>query len=240
MSYTPPNVLSASTVLTSSDVQGNVDALQIYLHSGIIAGDLEAAQFADTRNVQPPTYEPWTQVQHGVTGHQGAQWGGSSQARLTFATSYLTGNGQSTMDAASIDWLEVPNSSFKIVLRQAAKLVFHWYVELEAGPDNIPAIGGRTFPVLDRLGYITPYIGSTDFRESIRAQEVQNTQDGYSAAYPIGSRRCFTVAGGYGQRDGTMLYDAPLGETVIGLCSYSQIDRIGVINWAVAIEIFYQ
>ena len=51
MSYTPPNTFAAGTTLTAADVQGNTDALRVYLHEGIVGADLLAGQFIDGRPV---------------------------------------------------------------------------------------------------------------------------------------------------------------------------------------------
>lgn len=237
MAYTPPNSFTASTTLTSSALQGNFDALKVYLHEGVVAGDLEAAQFADTRHVQPPTYEPFTGDQHGVTGHQGGQWGGGSLARLTFMTKYLTGNG--LVGASPERWLGVPNTSFRVDIRRAAKVLFHWYVEVEAGPDDSPHTAGYNYDLVDRLAYICPYVGNVSLRSNYRVQEFQNNVDYFSPAVPYGASRCYTVSGSYGQRDGTLIFDQPLSTLTVGLCSYSQIDRCAVVNWGIALEAFY-
>ena len=47
------------------------------------------------------------------------------------------------------------------------------------------------------------------------------------------------MAGGYGQRDGTLVYEAPNGQSTFGLAFHSQIDRVAVVNWGVALEAYY-
>ena len=71
MSFSPPNTFADGTVCTSAALEGNYQALRVYLHGGIVSGDVEAAQWIDTRHIQPPSYEPYSAVQHGVSGHQG-------------------------------------------------------------------------------------------------------------------------------------------------------------------------
>ena len=80
MSFTPPTTFADGTVLTSANLEGNFEALRVYLHGGIVAGDVEAAKWIDTRHVQPPLFEPFSGLQHGVSGHQGGQWGGVSES----------------------------------------------------------------------------------------------------------------------------------------------------------------
>ena len=46
--------------------------------------------------------------------------------------------------------------------------------------------------------------------------------------------------GGYASRDGTLLDFRPnIGTNTYGLIYHSQIDRAAVVNWGVAIEVYY-
>ena len=57
MSYSPPTTFADASVLTSAALEGNNQALRVYLHRGIVAGDF-AADWIDTRHIQPPTFDP--------------------------------------------------------------------------------------------------------------------------------------------------------------------------------------
>lgn len=237
MAFSPITTFTTSTVLTAAAMQGNTDALRVYLHDDIVAADLQVAKWIDTRHIQPPVFEPYAGIQHGVSGHQGGQVESSSQVRLTFATAHLTGNG--IVNSVPNEWLAVPNTAFRVDIRRAANVLFHWFVEVEAGPDNIPYVAGRNYAITNRLAYFAPYIGNTTGNKPLRAQEVRNHALGLRTTSPHGGDRCYTVSTGYGQRDGTYFSAASLGTFTVGLCSYSQVDRVGVINWGVSIEVFY-
>ena len=43
MGYTPPNTFLTNTVIDSAAVQGNSDALRVYLHDGVVVGEIDAA-----------------------------------------------------------------------------------------------------------------------------------------------------------------------------------------------------
>ena len=43
MAYTPPTTFADGTTLTAANLEGNSEALRVYLHQGIIAGDFEAS-----------------------------------------------------------------------------------------------------------------------------------------------------------------------------------------------------
>ena len=91
MAFVKPTTFTGGTQLTAADVQGNTDALRVYLHEGVAGADLLAAKWADRRHLQQPGYDPIRGLQHGMTGWQGGQWSGGSSVRVTFSTSALTG-----------------------------------------------------------------------------------------------------------------------------------------------------
>jgi hypothetical protein len=236
MSYTPPTVFTDGTILTAAALEGNAEALRVYLHRGIVAGDLAATKWIDTRHVQPPEVEPYSGVQHGVTGHQGGQWAGGSNIRMTFATKYLSGNGRRSSAVHNI-----PNTSFTLDIRRSAKILFHYWWDLENGKDESTATYQAA--VEDRQVFIMPYFGS--IRNAIgsfgdRAQETRNNEDGVSAGYPIGLDETLVGGGGYGSKQGTLAVDyAGVGRASFGLAAHSLTDRCGIVEWGVSIEAFY-
>ena len=157
MAYTPPTTFTAGTALTSADLQGNAQALRVYLHRGIISTDLQSSTpWVRTGHIQPPILEPWQGVQHGVGGHVAGQWGGGESVRLTFLTSALSGGGL----VGATGWHVIPSTSFTIQLRRAAKVVYHWWAEVENGPDDVPFVSGRNYAVGERLvaTRLAPYL----------------------------------------------------------------------------------
>lgn len=242
MAYTKPNTFSASTVLTAADVEGNTEELRAYLHEGVVVGDFESSTWIQTRHIQPPTFEPYSGTQHGVSGHIAGQSGGGLGVRLSFCTSYLTGNGKANAEPA--DWVAIPNTTFSLRMHRPYRGFFHWWMELEHGPDNVPYVAGQNYNTNDRLNYIAPYLGNTGFADQTAAQEGQNHQGPggtwWNTASPVGARYPYTVAAGYGQRDGVMRIESnSVGTVTAGLCYYGQIDRVGIVNWGIALEAWY-
>lgn len=248
MAYSPPNTFVASTTLEAADVEGNFDALRVYLHGAIPSGDVENAKWINSRHIQPPVYSPFEGVQHGVTGHQGGQWSGGPTVRLSFLTKYLTGQGiQNPKTPRS--WQPIPNTSFSLYLRRPAFCLFHYWYEIESGPDV--STGGDQVAVDARQSWIAPYVNGLDQIPTSfiqHAQEAQNHQ-GDLLADPIGAARPFTIEAGYGQRDGVIIRTntTPGSETLprqmgpfeVGLAGYSQVDRVVLVNWSIVIETFY-
>jgi hypothetical protein len=235
MSYSPPTTFADASVLTSAALEGNNQALRVYLHRGIVAGDF-AADWIDTRHIQPPTFDPFSGVQYGVSGHQGGQWAGGTGLRLTFATKYLSGQGR----AGSVAVHGVPNSAFTLQIRRSAKVLFHYWWEVENGKDESTA--GYQLPADERQVFVMPWFGSIDnavgsYRN--RAQEVRNNEYGVSAGYPVGLDRPLVQGGGYGSKQGTMGLNAGVGQATFGLAVHSLTDRCGIVEWGVAIEAFY-
>ena len=238
MAYTKPNTFADGTTLLAAEVQGNVDALRVYLHNNVVQADLLASKWVDTRHVQPPSFDALTGLQHGVTGYQGGQWSGAL-VNLQFVTSYLNVAGRNSSLGV---WAWVPNTSFVLDLRRNATVLLHWSVEMEGGPDDIAQVSGRTPAIGDRYAFVAPYIGTLDAagRNPLDAQEVKNNADGFRGTAPFGPDRPYTVANGYGRRTGVLAAERNAGtKTPVGLCFWSQVDRSAVLNWSVSLEVWY-
>ena len=77
MSYSPPNTFVNGTTLTAADMEGNFEALRLYLHEGIAVGDMAAVQWVDSRHIQPARYDAFTGVLDGTTTADAAFMDGS-------------------------------------------------------------------------------------------------------------------------------------------------------------------
>jgi len=240
MAFTPPNVFASNTTLTSAALEGNFEALRVYLHGGIISGDFEAAKWIQTRHVQPPETQPYPGLQHGVTGWQGGQWAGGVNLRLTFATKFLTGAGRQD----SFTFIPVPNTAFSVDIRRSAKILFHYWWECESGPDNSTAAYQASRE--DRYVWFSPYISNVQdaYNQRYKAQECVNANSptGFDATFPAGAFAPYPAGSnnGYAAKQGCMMFDyTGVGTFTCGLASHSAIDRVGVVNWGVALEIYY-
>ena len=237
MAFAPPVTFAPSTTLTSAALEGNFDALRVYLNENIVAGDFELSKWIQPRHIQPPEYLPYSGVQHGVSGYQGGQWAGGSAIRLTFATKYLTGNGRTDNNT----WIPVPNTSFTLDIRRNAKLLFHYWWELEAGEDTSVTSYGNTGE--NRLVWIAPWVSnvnSAGVTYSMKAQETRNNENGLITGPPVSIFQPFPMGGGYDSKSGTLMLDYnAVGTLSFGLASHSQVDRVGIVNWGVAVEVFY-
>lgn len=243
MAYSPPNSFTGGNTLTAAALDGNQDALRVYLHEGVVVGDLQQAKWIQTRHLQPPTFEPFTGTQHGISGHQAGQSIDGESVRLSFCTSYLTGNG--LVNAEPAQWVRVPNTAFQIQARRPFKGLFHWQLELEHGPDNVPFTSGKNYAINERLNYVAPYIGNPSGVDKTAAQPGQN-HPGLSGQYwdaspQAGALLPYTGAAAYGQRDGCVMLSSTASSLTLtaGLCHYSQIDRVAVVNWSIALELYY-
>ena len=239
MSFTPPNTFSDGTALTSADLEGNADALRVYLHRGVVSGDFEATPWIETRHIQPPMFEPFSGVQHGVSGHQGGQWAGGLGIRLQFATKYLSGNGRQD----SVGFHAFPQTAVTLAFRQRAKVLFHYWWELENGKDQSSA--SYQIAEAQRRVYVTPYAGTGFSSANAYAsrewcQETRNNVYGIGTGYPIGLERPMVLAGGYAAKQGTFGRLIPSARTFsFGLAIHSMSDRCGIVNWGIAVETWY-
>lgn len=241
MAYTKPKTLTPGSVLTSADITDNQKALRLYLHEEILTSDFEASDWIQTRHIQPPVYDPYTGDQHGVSGHIAGQAAEGVGVRLTFCTSFLTGGGRA---GALPEWVRIPNTSFTLDMRRGYRGLFHYWIELEHGPDNVPFVTGENYDVKDRLCYVAPYVGNPSLVDTTAAQEGQNHQGDpaglWLTAPPYGARLPYTIGAGYGARDGCVAFESSgTGRVTVGLAHYSQIDRVAVVNWGVSLEAWY-
>lgn len=237
VAYTPPNTFADGNPLLASEVEANNEALRVYLHRGVIDGDLEASKWIETRHIQPPIREPYTGLQHGVTGFQGGQWAGGESIRLTFATKALSGNGRS----AATNFHHFSNTAFTLGVRRDAKILYHYWWECENGRDVSTA--AYQVPEAERRMYVTPWIGNIENAYTGNrnmSQETRNMATIFSTSPPYGQTATYPQGGGYGARQGTKFHEFnSVGYVRIGLAIHSLADRGGIVNWGVAIEAYY-
>jgi hypothetical protein len=125
----------------------------------------------------------------------------------------------------------LPQAAFTLELRRTAYCLFHYWFEVEVGPD-VSAASYQETDFAARRVHVIPYIG--DLEDALsgtgssffshQAQEIRNgsqASGSIKGSSPIGASAPFTVTGGYGSRQGTLA------------------GRAGVVNWGIAIEAFY-
>lgn len=237
MAYAKPNTFADGNPLTATDIKGNDDALKVYLHDGVVAGDLKNAAWIETRHIQPPILEPIPGIQHGITGVQGSQSRTGAVVRCQFATSFLTAGRSGTTNQES--WAVIPQTTMQFTLRKSARVLFHWWMESNNGPDNAAASAGA-----DAYLWVSEYdaggllagtgkksVVQTYATECIQNYKVWQTNPPAGPAYP------YTIVG-YGNMAGTKLFSKS-DTVVVGLAHLSLIDRSAIINWGVTIEAYY-
>tara|TARA_R100001086_G_scaffold96699_1_gene48079 strand:- start:1078 stop:1794 length:717 start_codon:yes stop_codon:yes gene_type:complete len=237
MAYTKPNSFTNGAALTGPDIKGNDDALKVYLHEGVVAGDLKATSWIETRHLQPPILEPVSGIQHGVTGVQGSQWTGGVGVKCQFATAFLTAARSNTTNQSS--WAVIPQTTMQFTLRGTAKVIFHWWMESTNGPDNSGGSAGA-----DGYLYASEYtagglLAGTGLKSIVPtyATECVSNHQGWQNNPPGGALYPYTLLG-YGNMAGTTVFPAT-DTVVVGLAHLSTIDRSAIINWGINIEAYY-
>jgi len=237
MAYTPPNVFANGNEFTAGDVKENDDALRIYLHEGVVAGDLlNSSAWVQTRHVQAPVLDAITGVQHGVTGYQGSQWDGGALVRCQFGSAFLTGKRYGNTADSSFE--VVPQTTFGVDLRRTATVIFHWWMESLNGPDDGPrSLGANAYM------WVTEYTTTDGTGVGIKnvvqsyAEEAQNAQT-FQANNPPGGPAVPYSIRGYGNMSGVKVFTAT-NKLAVGLAHLSTIDRSAIINWGVSLEVYY-
>tara|TARA_R100000654_G_scaffold63688_2_gene90982 strand:- start:580 stop:1302 length:723 start_codon:yes stop_codon:yes gene_type:complete len=238
MAYSKPNSFTNGQPLTAASVKGNDEALKVYLHEGVVSGDLKASAWVDTEHIQAPALNPFIGVQHGITGFQGSQWDGGVLVRAQFGTALLTGK---RYGSTTKNWEVIPQTTFGIKLRAPATVMFHWWMESNNGPDN----GDRTLGS-NAYMWVTEYNNSgllsgieTLNVTTPHALEVKQNAQGYVGTNPpAGPLYPYTLQG-YGNMSGTKVIDNATGTLAVGLAHLSTIDRSVMINWGINIEAYY-
>ena len=238
MAYSKPNTFVDGQPITASDVKGNDEALKVYLHEGVVAGDLATVPWIDTEHIQAPALNPYIGVQHGVTGFQGSQWDGGVLVRAQFGSALLTGK---RYGASTESWEVIPQTTFGLDLRAPATVLFHWWMESNNGPDN----GDRSLGS-DAYMWVTEYNNSGLLAgleklnvTTTYALEAKNNAQGYTTNNPpAGPAYAYTLQG-YGNMSGTKVMDNVTGTLAVGLAHLSTIDRSAIINWGITIEAYY-
>ena len=243
MAYTKPNTFSAGTPLTAADIKGNDDALKIYLHEGVVAGDLRNASWIETRHIQPPIIEPMTGIQHGITGVQGSQSRAGAVVRCQFGTCLLTASRSMTLNDSTFEI--IPQTTMQFTLRKSARILFHWWMESNNGPDNSPkspssggtaGAGAYMWVTEYDAGGLLAGSGKKSVVKTYSTECIQN-YEGWQNNPPGGAAYPYTLLG-YGNMSGTKVF-TKVDTVVVGLAHLSLIDRSAIINWGVTIEAYY-
>lgn len=236
MAYTKPNTFTGGQTLDAADLKGNDDALKVYLHEGVAAGDLLTTPWIETRHIQPPVVDAISSVQHGVTGFQGSQWDGGALVRCQFGTGFLTGK---RYDANLGNIAVIPQTTFGLELRKPATIIFHWWMESENGPDT-----GTRSATQDAYLYVTEYnssglLAGTGIKSTTSQymSESVNNWKGWQVNPPAGPLEPYVMQG-YGNSAGVKVFTAS-SAIAVGLCHITNIDRCAIFNWGVAIEVYY-
>jgi hypothetical protein len=238
VAYSPPNTFAAGDIIKAEDLDENDAALTIYLHEGVVSGDLSSARWVQTRHFQPPLLDPISGLQHGLTGFQGGQWNGGINAKATFGTGLLTGK---RYGASTKTWEVVPQTTFTMTLRRPSKVIFHWWMESMNGPDTGARSQGADAYMWVSEFRTSGYLSATKTKviTDTYSEEAVNNSAGFSTAGnpPGGPDFPYTLLG-YGNMAGTTIFNATDTLTV-GLAHLSTIDRSAILNWGIAVEAYY-
>jgi hypothetical protein len=238
MSYSPTAFVGGNT-LQAATMKANDDALRVYLHGGIVTGDLQSSPaWVDTKHVSPPKFNPVRNVQHGVTGHLGGkvyqpdQW-------YTMTGASFTRRGRSDNNPV---WSEIPNTAISFDLRGASTIIMHYHITAYVGCEN-PGDTTRRVTVAPyyraaETTNIAPYeAGACPIRQNYGPTGLT----GFDSAHG-GPAAPYNITG-YGQRTGQYVLSSRVpgasGEVHVGLAHWSLTHVALVTSWSVCIEAYY-
>ncbi len=244
MAYSPPNSFTNGTALTATAIDGNDQALRVYLHDSVVDADLlSSTPWVETQHIQSPVVDPIRGLQHGVTGWQGSQWSGGFGVRAQFASIALTGDRTGSTECFEV----LPQTAFTLELRHPALVIFHWWMETFNGPDdNVDPTGDASLYVGEykeseqyATGRVIPTQPAQALISSNNRGEWAQVSSGALPERAAGPYHPYTISG-LGNLSGTVMQkvDAGGGYTV-GLSHLTSIDPSCIINWSIHMEAYY-
>ena len=245
MAYSPPNTFTDGLPLEAADLEGNDQALRVYLHEGVVDADLlSSTPWVETQHIQSPVVDPIRGLQHGVTGWQGSQWSGGFGVRAQFASVALTGN---RSDATTEAFEVLPQTAFTFELRHPALVIFHWWMETFNGPDdNVLSsddaslyVGEYTEAQQFATGRVVPTAPTQSLVSSNNREGWNLVSSGTLPERVAGPYNPYTI-GGLGNLSGTVMRKVGSGGGyTVGLSHLTSIDPCCIINWSIHIEAYY-
>lgn len=241
MSWTAPTL--STPRLLASEVKAASQGLREWEHGGILATDLVSGRWVESRHILQPEYNPLTCLQTGVTGLAGGVDSSTTTGygpldRLAFFTSDLAGR------RAAFRWQPMPGTSYTLDIRTASYCLFHFYIEVEAGPDTLNTPSGYTWNGDDnRFVTFAPYIGRGTQPDLSFTTDVTNTIHGFNSTgfgvVPRGVDRPYSLSG-YGQRSGVHHQALAVGRYEVGLSFTGDVQRAAIVNWRTMVEVYSQ
>lgn len=237
MPYSKVSDFSADTRLVAGTFNDNADAARVYLHQGIVGGDLAASGWVDTRHLAGvPEQTLLSGVHHGMSGHAGGQNGAALLSRFTFIT-------QATNGPRSAPWGRIPLCSVRLALRRPADVFFSYWLEAIAGPDDRSyAVGAMGDGI--RTTWVKHYVGDVDYAGSPGSQIIHNNVSDFDNTSPYRTQpdKPYEI-NGWGDVEGTRVTlkasDGYIGNHTIGLAAFSHLTRTAVLNWGFCVEAYY-
>ena len=235
MSYIPVYSPSSGVAISASGLDSNDRKLKLYLHQ-LETSAFDPGQWVDTQNIQPPVITPLKFMQEGVSGAIAGLPSTGPFASPTFASSATMG---SSAQDGEYKWDFLPGTCIEVTKKRGLNAVYHWWAEIQAGPDDASHRSGFPTPI-NRLVQITPYAGvmtgvGLGKQHALDCPNASAWDPGTPRGpkYPYARRASALMSGVY-------LDESPVrGLRSFGLAVRSQISRVAVINFGWSLEIFY-
>ena len=211
MAFSPPTTHADGDTLEAADVQGNLDAIRLYL-SQVPSSAVLASPWVDTKHVVRGEYDPVTNQARMASGI----YGGISVlngADFTYGTVY------DTLRLGTTVWEVMPGTGMTLEVRRPVSVMINWWMSAMSSDNFSAGAPGET--------QIRLYIGNKSLRygEPVMLTEEDSTMNERRKAYR-------QVPGGFYVQDFTV------GTYKLGLCAQSTTSKAFGFAWGVTAEAF--
>lgn len=215
MSYTPGTTFADGNALLASQVQGNIKGIRDYLNGGVAAGDLQNAQWVDTKHLMKGEYNSYNNTMNFVSGVCGGHYRTfpadlySMMTRSNTDSSRVYQNaGANNTQLVNIPWQFITNTAVTINIPRACKLLLVQYSFLPGTPyvdDTSSGTGsarvlenpflkgeaelyiGEGFITQESLSSATAAIARDGSRSQVLQEDFVNPADGFPPVGKVGA-----------------------------------------------------
>ena len=207
MSYTPTTTFVDGNALLASQVQGNIKGIRDYLNGGVAAGDLQNAQWVDTKHLMKGEYNSYNNTMNFVSGVCGGHFRTFPEDLYSMMTRANTDSSRvyqndPAEDLSGVPWQFITNTAITVNIPRACKILLVQYSILPGTPyvddPTFNAVSGMTKIANPYLsGEVELYMGegfitqfSLNSATAAIARDASRThvlQEDYAESVPFGS-----------------------------------------------------
>ena len=217
MPYVPTTIAGPTTIVASSDIQGNLDGMRDYVDGTAATADLASVGWCESKHIMRGHYDPITNQHTFVSGVQAGKASGANEK--SFVCDGPTGRSNS----ASENGKDFPNTAISFHLLAPANVMFQFY----ATPIT-PEFDGLTTP------------DETSLRVVVDGAKITNTKCSTFRRQHFSAPPTQDWTGFSHQWSGFYVAkNLAAGDHSFGLQGFCKGRYTYLVNWSVSMEAYY-